>query len=239
MVSQLKIDEVKQNVKDIINTAKQAAAESSRNFNDIKIMAVTKTVDPAYVNVAIDNGIKLLGENRVQEFLSKYDEYKKDGVDIHFIGSLQTNKVKYIIDKVSMIHSVNSLKLAKEINKQAKKHNLVMDILIEVNIGDEDTKSGIMPTEIYSLLEEISQFSNIKVQGLMAIPPFCEKDEQIKHYFDNMYKLFIDIKDKKIDNISMNVLSMGMSHDYHIAIGCGATLVRVGSKMFGNRIYSV
>lgn len=239
MVSQSKIDEVKQNVKTIIDTAKKAAIDNSRNPDDVKIMAVTKTVDPVLINAAIDSGITLLGENRVQEFLSKYDEYSKNEVEIHFIGSLQTNKVKYIIDKVSMIHSVNSLKLAKEIDKQAKKHSIVMNILIEVNIGDEDTKSGIMPSDVYELLKQISLFSNVKVQGLMAIPPFCEKDEQIKQYFDNMYKLFIDIKDKKIDNINMNVLSMGMSHDYHIAIGCGSTLVRVGSKMFGNRIYNI
>ncbi|MEG1449134.1 MAG: YggS family pyridoxal phosphate-dependent enzyme [Oscillospiraceae bacterium] len=239
MVSQSKIDEVKQNVRDIIDIAKKSALDSSRNPDDIKIMAVTKTVDPELVNVAIDCGIKLLGENRVQELLSKYDFYKKDNVEIHFIGSLQTNKVKYIIDKVSMIHSVNSLKLANEINKQAKKHNIIMDILIEVNIGGEDSKSGISPTEIYSLLEDISHLSNVKVKGLMAIPPICEKDEQIKHYFDNMYQLFIDIKAKKLDNIDMNVLSMGMSHDYNIAITSGSTLVRVGSKMFGSRIYNI
>ena len=153
MVSQSKIDEVKQNVKTIIDIAKKTAIDSSRNPDDIKIMAVTKTVDPVLINAAIDSGITLLGENRVQEFLSKYDEYNKDGVEIHFIGSLQTNKVKYIIDKVSMIHSVNSLKLAKEIDKQAKKYNIVMNILIEVNIGDENTKSGIIPRDVYELLE--------------------------------------------------------------------------------------
>ena len=237
MDNKLKIDAVKNNVKEILETAKNSAIKSNRSPEEVRVMAVTKTVDPELVNVAIDCGINLLGENRVQEFLSKYDQYKKDNVEIHFIGSLQTNKVKYIIDKVSMIHSVNSLKLAKEIDKQAKKHNLIMDILIEINIGDEESKSGINKSSIMDLLEEISKLDNIRVKGLMAIPPFCEDKQEIKKYFDNMYQLFIDIKDKKLDNISMDILSMGMSHDYDVAIECGANLVRVGSKMFGERIY--
>lgn len=238
MDNKLKIDEVKNNVKEILEIAEKQARKSGRDPKEVKVMAVTKTVDPELVNVAIDSGITLLGENRVQEFLSKYELYKKENVEIHFIGSLQTNKVKYIIDKVSMIHSVNSLKLAAEIDKQAKKHNLVMDILIEVNIGEEDSKSGIDSSSVFDLLKEVAKLSNVRVVGLMAIPPFCENKEEIKKYFDNMYQLFIDIKNKKLDNISMNVLSMGMSHDFDVAIESGATLVRVGSKMFGERIYN-
>jgi len=197
---------------------------------DINFMAVTKTVAPEYVNTAIDCGIKLLGENRVQEYLSKKDEYRK-GPDVHLIGKLQTNKVKYIINEVTMIESLDSIKLAKEINRLAEKNNKVMDVLVEVNIGNEESKSGIKYNETEAFLENLLQFKNIHVRGLMAIPPINSSEE----IYYKMHKLFIDIYDKKIDNINMDYLSIGMSGDYKTAIKHGSNLIRIGTGLFGSR----
>jgi len=167
--------------------------------------------------------------------LEKYDRYNKEGVSIHFIGHLQTNKVRQIIDKVDMIHSVGSLHLAQEIHRQAEKIGKVMPVLVEVNIGEEDSKSGIAPQQLMQLLEEMSKLSHISVQGLMAIPPICEKETENDQYFCKMEQLFIDIKQKKLDNVNMNILSMGMSRDYQRAIQFGANVVRLGSAIFGSR----
>ena len=202
-----------------------------RSDNDIiQIMAVTKTVEPEIINVAIDNGINLLGENRVQEFLSKKDMYDKNA-SVHFIGHLQTNKVKYIIKDVSMIESVDSVKLANEIDKHARRNNLTMDILIEVNVGNEASKSGVEFNEVTSLLDEISSLKNIKVKGLMAIPPVNAPES----LYEKMQKLFIDLKSKKSENIDMTFLSMGMSNDYPLAIKYGSNIVRIGTGLFGKR----
>lgn len=182
--------------------------------------------------------MRLLGENRAQELLSKYDDYRKDGVEIHFIGHLQTNKVRQIADKVTMIQSLDSLPLAREIEKQCAKLGKKMDCLVEVNIGSELTKSGVSPEALPEFLEEVSSVGGICVRGLMSIPPVCENDLERERYFSSLYKLFVDIGQKKIDNISMDFLSMGMSDDYLLAIKHGSSLVRIGTALFGRRAYA-
>jgi len=229
---------VVENATELLNAVKQAALDCGRDPQDVTLMAVTKTVAPELVNEAISCGIHLLGENRAQELLEKYDSYEKEGCEIHFIGHLQTNKVKQIIDKVTMIHSVDSLHLAEEINKQAEKHGLIMKILVEVNIGDEESKSGVPADEVEKLLTEIAKLPHISVQGLMCIPPVCEKNEDSAYYFAKMQQLFIDMRGKKLDNINMSILSMGMSNDYQSAIRYGSNIVRIGTALFGARKYT-
>lgn len=223
------------NAQELQNAVRQAAIDCGRDPSEVTLMAVTKTVAPELVNEAIDNGIHLLGENRAQELLEKYDSYKKDGVEIHFIGHLQTNKVRQIIDKVTMIHSVDSLRLAQEIDKQAAKYNKVMDILLEVNIGGEESKSGVPVEELDQLYLEVSQLPHICVRGLMCIPPVSKDSEENTYYFAKMQKVFIDIKQKNMDNSNINILSMGMSNDYKTAIRYGSNIVRIGTALFGSR----
>ena len=179
----------------------------------------------------------LIGENRVQEFLGKKPELNLDGVDAHLIGHLQTNKVKQIVGEVSTIQSVDSLKVAQEISKVSQSRGLTTNVLVEVNIGDELSKSGIEQNELTELCHEIAELPGVKVEGLMAIPPICETSAEVRGFFAEMYKLFIDISSKKIDNIYVQILSMGMTSDYEDAILEGANLVRVGSGLFGARIY--
>lgn len=214
-----------------------AAKTAKRNPNDIKLMAVTKTMPAEAVTAAFDCGITLFGENRVQELCDKLPKLNMAGRSAHIIGHLQKNKVKYIIDKVDMIQSVDSLILAKEIERQAAKINKVMDILVEVNIGNEESKSGVMPEEAENFVNSLSQFSHLRVRGLMAIPPRDPDKEKTRPYFKQMYQLFIDIGAKKSDN-NIDTLSMGMSSDFDIAVEEGATIVRVGTAIFGNRNYN-
>lgn len=225
------------NLKYIRERISVAAKKSGRDEKDVHLMAVTKTVFPDLVNVAIQNGVDLLGENRVQEFLDKRDSYIKNS-QVHFIGHLQTNKVKYIIDKVSMIQSVDSLKLAKEISRCALKNDIVMDILVEVNIGEEESKSGVCPENVFEIVEEISKLPGVCIKGIMSIPPICEKKEDSLKYFSQLRQIFIDIKGKNIDNVYMEYLSMGMSQDYEAAVEMGANIVRIGSLLFGKRNYN-
>ena len=232
-----KLKNVEYNYKVIENNINEAAVKSGRKREDIIFLAATKTVEPKVINHAVSCGLKYIGENRVQELLSKYEEYDLDHCDLQFIGHLQTNKVRQIIDKVSLIQSVDSVKLANEVARQAKLHDKIMNILIEVNIGREENKSGIMPEQLEELLYAVKDIEGINVKGLMSIPPICEEKSQICKYFENMHRLFIDISAKKLDNISMDYLSMGMSDDYQEAILCGANMVRVGSALFGKRIY--
>ena len=226
-----------ENLKVIRDKVAAAAEKSGRKAEDVRIMAVTKTVAPELVNVAINNGINLLGENRVQEYLDKKDSYIPN-TETHFIGHLQTNKVKYIIDKVSMIQSVDSIKLAKEISKCAIKNNLTMDILVEINIGDEESKSGIEAEKAEELVREIAELEAIRVKGIMSIPPICEKNEQSLDYFSRLRQIFVDIGAKNIDNVYMEYLSMGMSQDFEAAIEMGSNIVRIGSALFGQRQYN-
>jgi pyridoxal phosphate enzyme (YggS family) len=172
----------------------------------------------------------------VQEFLSKYNDYLP--VHKHFIGHLQTNKVKDVIDKVSLVQSVDSIKLAREISKQAKKRDIVMDILLEVNIGKEESKWGFLPEEILNAVIEISTFDNLRICGLMTIPPICENEQTQIKFFREMYNLYVDIREKNIDNTNISILSMGMSDDFDLAIREGANLVRVGTALFGKRNYT-
>lgn len=226
-----------ENYKIICENIAAAAEESGRKFEDITLLAATKTVDVDVINHAINSGIKVIGENRVQEFLSKYENYLPS--ERHFIGHLQTNKVKDIVGKVSLIHSVDSYRLAQEISKQSLKQNIVSDILIEVNIGSEQSKSGFGEAEVHEAVSKIAELEGVRVKGLMAIPPICENSEQNRLYFEKMKKLFIDIGAKKIDNSSMEILSMGMSDDYQTAIREGATTVRLGTALFGRRNYNI
>ncbi|MBO5937528.1 MAG: YggS family pyridoxal phosphate-dependent enzyme [Clostridia bacterium] len=214
-----------------------AAKEAGRNPEDIKLMAVTKTVEPMFINHAIECGIDLIGENKVQEFLSKKPYLKLDNCKAHLIGHLQTNKVKQIISEVDMIQSVDSVKLAGEISKRATALGITVECLVEVNIGDEESKTGLDMELLYDTLHQISLMPGIKVKGLMTIPPICEDDESLNKYFSKMHEIFIDIKSKKLDNIDMCILSMGMSGDYEAAVRNGSDLVRVGSAIFGPRIY--
>lgn len=241
MTEKLSVEErfknIEHNLEYINEKIKEAAETSGRKREDIKLMAVTKTVEPIFINHAIEQGIDLIGENKVQEFLSKEEYLKLENCRVHLIGHLQTNKVRQIIGRVDMIQSVDSLKLAKEIEKQAERIDITADCLIEVNVGGEESKTGIEFDEVPVLLEEISKMNRIRVKGLMAIPPICEDDEKLCKYFEKMHNLFVDIKAQNIDNIRVEILSMGMSGDYEKAIACGANLVRIGSSIFGPRLY--
>ena len=229
--------EVAQNVRAIMQQVRDTALQAGRDPSEVQVMAVTKTVDPVLVNAAIGAGITLLGENKAQELCAKYDSYHKDGVQIHFIGHLQTNKVRQIVDKVSMVESVDSIKLAREIDRHCAAIGKVMDVLLEVNIGREENKTGVFPELLPALLEEAGKLEHIRVRGLMTIPPVCETEEEVLQYFSQMRQLFIDIKQKKYDNINMEILSMGMSADYLAAVRCGSNIVRIGTAMFGQRNY--
>lgn len=236
MMEKLSAEEFDLNYERVLEKLEIAAEKSGRDKKEITLLAATKTVDPDTINYAIEKGITHIGENRVQELLSKHSLLKP--AHSHFIGHLQTNKVKDIIDKVEMIESVDSLKLANEISKQALKRGITMDVLLEVNIGGEESKSGFTPEEVEKAVDEVAKLPAIRVKGLMAIPPAADLPEESRKYFRKMYKLFIDIQGKTIDNSNMSVLSMGMSNDFDIAAQEGATLVRVGTSLFGRRIYN-
>lgn len=230
-------ERVGENLKAIRENIAEAAVRSGRKPEEIKLMAVTKTVEPEYINYAISQGIDLIGENKVQEFMSKKEFLNLENCEAHLIGHLQTNKVKKIVGEVSMIQSLDSLHLAEEISNRSKALGIVTDVLIEVNIGGEDCKTGLEMSKLEELIYAAAEMPGIKVKGLMTVPPFSEDSEQARGFFKNMYKLFIDMRSKKIDNISMDILSMGMSGDYCQAVEEGSTLVRVGSAIFGNRRY--
>ena len=223
---------INENIRKIVDNIQNTALKANRDPNEIKLLAVTKTVSPEIINRAIDCNVRAIGENKVQELLQKLPNLHPD--EVHFIGHLQTNKVKQIIDKVDLIHSVDSLKLASEINKQANLQGIVKDILIEVNIGGEENKSGVNPDAIFELMESIKDLKSIKMRGLMIIPPSFEP---VEPFFEKIFKLFIDIRAKKIDNVLMDYLSMGMSNDYMEAIKHGSNIIRVGTAIFGNRNY--
>lgn len=226
-----------ENFADIKKRIAISAEKSGRTANDIMLLAATKTIDIEVINHAIASGLSAIGENRVQEFLSK--EEKLLPVDKHFIGHLQSNKAKDIVGKVSLIHSVHSLKLAKIIGEISVKKGIVSDILLEVNIGNEESKSGFSSEELLLNLEEISKIKGIFVRGLMTIPPICDNSAKNRAYFKEMYNLFLDIQGKKIDNSSMEFLSMGMSDDFETAIEEGANIVRIGTALFGKRNYTL
>ncbi|MGN0658345.1 MAG: YggS family pyridoxal phosphate-dependent enzyme [Emergencia sp.] len=220
-----------------INELKAKAAErSGRSGDDVLLVAVTKLHTPEEMNQAIDAGITDIGENKVQEIMDKYDHVKP--VRWHLIGHLQTNKVKYIIDKVSMIHSVDSLHLAKEIDKRAAQHDLTMDILIQVNSAMEESKFGITTEETDQLISDIAeQCPNIRIRGLMCIAPFEENPEDAREYFAEVKKIYDRYAEKKSERIDFKYLSMGMTNDFEVAIEEGSNLIRVGTAIFGYRDY--
>ena len=221
---------IDENLRVIRQRAGEAAAKAGTSP---RIMAVTKTVPPEAVNHAISLGIDLLGENRVQEFLSKQESYDKSA-EVHMIGHLQTNKVKYVIGSVTMIQSVDSIRLASEISRLSLAKGVVTDVLCEVNIGGEESKSGVSPEELVPLLEQAAELEGIRVKGLMTIPPPTDSDI----FLGRMEELFHKISDQSLQGVSMDELSMGMTHDYAEAIAHGSTIVRIGTGLFGARDYS-
>lgn len=227
---------IRDNIRRVRERIAAACVRAGRSPEEITLMGVTKTVSPAHINAAIAEGITHIGENRVQEYLGKRDELKLDGVKTALIGHLQTNKVKAIVGTVDSIDSVDSLRLAQAISTASERLGRVTDVLVEVNIGGEEAKSGVEPELLEPLLEQIRTLSGIRVRGLMTIPPISQEESKKRWYFSRMCKLFIDIRGKNIDNIYMDVLSMGMSSDFEEAILEGATQIRVGSALFGQRI---
>ena len=230
MTSYLYLDD---NFAEMRRRIRLSAEAAGRDPDDITLVAVTKTVDADVINYVHDNlGVTVIGENRVQSLLEKYDKLHRDGLKIHFIGSLQTNKVKYIIDKVDLIQSLDSLRLAKEIDRQAKRVGRVMDVLVEINSGREPNKGGIMPEEAESFLDEVLKFENIRVVGVMTIGPVCEDTGELKKFFEETYRTFIDFSTKKLHNIDSPILSMGMSRGFEYAIETGSSMVRIGNALF-------
>ena len=228
---------LEENLRDIRERIAQAAQASGRTEKDVILLAATKTVPVEVINHGIRLGIDYIGENRVQELEEKYDQLEREKCQVHFIGHLQTNKVKNLVGRVDMIQSVDSEKLAKEISRLSVQREVTTDILLEVNVGKETAKSGVMPEELEDLLGKICILPGLRIRGLMAIPPICDKKERLHNYFSLMSQYFVDIKRKKSDNVAMEYLSMGMSGDFEDAILCGANLVRVGSSLFGQRQY--
>ena len=228
---------IRENIEHINQLKAEAAARSGRNGEDVLLVAVTKLHDVDEINEAIDCGITDIGENKVQEIMDQVDHVKP--VRWHLIGHLQTNKVKYIIDKVSMIHSVDSLRLAQEINKRAQQHNLTMDILIQVNSAEEESKFGIKTEETGQMIQDIlNTCENIRIRGLMCIAPFEENPEDARVYFAEVKKLYDEYGKMEHPHLDFQYLSMGMSGDFHVAIEEGSNLIRVGTSIFGARDYS-
>lgn len=229
---------LKENLTSVENQIQNACERSGRDRKDVTLIAVSKTKPVETLEEAYNLGVRVFGENKVQELADKYEVLPKD-IHWHMIGHLQRNKVKYIIDKVDLIHSVDSVRLAETIEKEAAKHNLTANILIEVNVAKEESKFGIMPEELDEFIEKIAGFSHIQVKGLMTIAPFVEDPEENRPIFARLRKLSVDIAAKNVDNITMSILSMGMTNDYQVAIEEGATMVRVGTGIFGARNYAL
>ena len=227
------------NIKQIRENIASAELKAGAPAGSVRLMAVTKTVAPEYINAAIACGIDLIGENKVQEFLAKKDDLHRDGVEKRLIGHLQTNKVKKIVGQVDMIESVDSVNVANEISKRALDAGITQDVLIEVNVGGEESKTGLEKSKLFETVDEVAHMGGIRVCGLMTIAPICDDKTVLRKFFTEMYKLFVDIRDKKIDNTDMKVLSMGMSGDYIDAVLCGSNSVRVGSSIFGARSYNI
>lgn len=229
---------ISENLTEVQENIRNACQAAGRDENEVTLIAVSKTKPIQQLMEAYDCGCRHFGENKVQELVSKYEAMPKD-IKWHMIGHLQRNKVKYIIDKAALIHSVDSLRLAEEISREAVKKNIEVSILIEVNAAHEESKFGVTVDETLPLIQKISLLPNIHIKGLMTIAPYVENSEENKPYFEILRQLAVDISSKNIDNVSMNVLSMGMTGDYMTAVRAGATLVRVGTGIFGQRQYDV
>lgn len=227
------------NIQAVRKRIESACARAGRKSDDIKLVAVSKTVGYEKAYEAVTYGIGILGENRVQEIVEKYPHIPKDFVDWHMIGHLQTNKVKYIVDKVSMIHSVDSLKLVEEIDRRFRNYGRIIDILVEINIGREENKHGIKPEEALEFITLASSYNNLRILGLMTVAPAFADSEYVRPYFKEMKSIFEIIKDKDIQNVNMKYLSMGMTNDFEVAIEEGANIVRIGTGIFGPRDINV
>lgn len=229
---------ITENVIRIRKEMEKAAIKAGRDPKDILLCAATKMNDAAAVREAIAAGVDCCGENRVQELTQKTAENAYAGVPVHFIGHLQTNKVRQVVGKVALIHSVDSLRLLQAISKEAQSQGICQDILLEVNIGNEESKSGFTPEALWEALDVAATLPGIFVRGLMAIPPICQNPGDNDKFFQKMYQLSVDITTKKYDNVCSTILSMGMSADYREAIACGSTMVRIGTDIFGARNYA-
>ena len=229
---------ITENVLRIRSEMEKAAIAAGRDPNKIRLCAATKMNDAAAIREAIAAGVDCCGENRVQELTQKLAENAYSGAEIHFIGHLQTNKVRQVVGKVSLIHSVDSLRLLQAISKEALRQGICQNVLLEINIGGEESKSGFSPETLPDVLAAAAALPGIFIQGLMAIPPICQNPGDNNKFFQKMYRLYVDITTKKYDNVSGIVLSMGMSADYREAIACGSTMVRIGTDIFGARNYS-
>jgi len=234
MTTNLNYDYIKENIEAVRKKIESAALRAGRNPQEIQLIAVSKNVGCDRIKEAFRCGITDFGENRVQELCEKYDILNED-YNWHMIGHLQTNKVKYIIDKVRLIHSLDSLELAREIQKRAEKADKTVNVLVQVNIAEEESKFGISRDEALKFVKEVSRMENIKVKGLMTIAPFTSEPESIRWVFSDLRKLLIDIRQENIDNIDMECLSMGMSNDFEVAIEEGSNMVRIGTALFGKR----
>ena len=229
---------LKENLQEVEERIAAACMRAGRRREDVTLIAVSKTKPVDMLREAYDLGIRVFGENKVQELTEKYDRLPED-IRWHMIGHLQTNKVKYIVGKTELIHSVDSLKLAEMIEKESQKHGCVTDILVEVNVAEEESKFGLRMEEVIPFIEKIVQYPHINVRGLMTIAPFVENPEENRTIFADLHKLYVDIKEKNIDNGTVSILSMGMTNDYEVAIEEGATMGRIGTGIFGARNYSV
>lgn len=230
-----RLQDFDENYKRIREAIALAAQKAGRQAEEITLLAATKTVPVELVNYGIQQGLTAVGENRVQELLEKVDALDLRHCQLHFIGQLQTNKIKYLVDRVSCIQSVDNVKQVKEISRLCLAKQKTMDILVEVNIGREPQKAGVLPEALFEFLDEIHTIQGVHVRGFMTVPPVCDDKKKLIMYFSAMQQYYVDIKGKKIDNISMDCLSMGMSSDFEEAIACGATTVRIGSSLFGKR----
>ena len=226
------------NLKDVEERIQAACDRSGRKREDVLLVAVSKTKPVEMIEEVMTAGIVDFGENKPQELRDKYEVLPKN-LRFHMIGHLQTNKIKYVIDRVVLIHSIDSIHLAEAVNAEAKKHNRIMPILVEVNVAQEESKSGFLVEKAENAIREIAKLSNIRVEGLMTIAPFVENAEENRQYFVKLRKLSVDIAAKNIDNVTMHHLSMGMTGDYEVAIEEGATMVRVGTGIFGERNYQI
>ena len=231
--------DIAENTASVLARVNAAAAAAGRDPSEITVIAASKMNDAQRVREAFSSGIEVFGENRVQEMLEKNRQGAYSGARLHFIGRLQRNKVRQVVGLVELIHSADSLALIAEIDRCAVKAALIQDILLEVNIAGETSKGGVAPADVGSVLAEISSFQNVRVRGLMAVPPICSDPADNVPFFESMTQLFVDNSIKKYDNVSMDFLSMGMSGDFEAAIACGANMVRIGSAIFGPRNYNI
>lgn len=229
---------IAENIAVIRQNMAAAAKSCGRDPAEIQLLAATKMNDAQAVRQAVAAGIDCCGENRVQELTEKLAQHAYDGAPVHFIGHLQTNKVRQVVGKVDLIQSVDRMKLLEALEQEAARQELVQSILLEINVGREPSKSGFLPEELSAVLENMYKFSHLSVKGLMAIPPVSHFEGENRRYFKEIYQFSVDIREKKYDNVAMDCLSMGMSGDYADAIACGSTMIRVGTAIFGARSYA-